>query len=116
MGKKLLLEDIDDALKLSANDKAPSLDGICDEIWKLLHAHYKNAWAHQKPAFIIVQTLIWVYNDIETHGMARNTRFSESWMCPLYLKNDQSQMANYHPISLLNTDYKVMTKAVLVDL
>ncbi|KAJ3805255.1 hypothetical protein F5876DRAFT_52140 [Lentinula aff. lateritia] len=84
MGKKLSLEDIDNALKLFANYKAPSLDGICYKIWKLLYARYKNARAHQKPAFNIVQTLTRVYNDIETHGMAQNTRFSESWMCPLY--------------------------------
>lgn len=37
-------------------------------------------------------------------------------MCPLYKKNDKAQMANYRPISLLNTDYKIMTKALTIKL
>ncbi|KAJ3803759.1 hypothetical protein F5876DRAFT_54159, partial [Lentinula aff. lateritia] len=39
----LTLANVQDALKLSANQKAPGLDGICYEIWKIIHARYKNA-------------------------------------------------------------------------
>ncbi|KAJ3914954.1 hypothetical protein F5877DRAFT_49475, partial [Lentinula edodes] len=66
------------ALKLSANQKAPGLDGICYEIWKIIHAKYKNATAYNKEAFNIVKVLQRVYNDIETHGMAEGTKLSES--------------------------------------
>ncbi|KAJ3804206.1 hypothetical protein F5876DRAFT_53672 [Lentinula aff. lateritia] len=79
--KRLTLANVDEALRLSANYKAPGLDGICYEIWKLINARFKNAEAHQKR-----DVLQWVYNDIEIYGMTTGTGFSESWMCPLYKK------------------------------
>ena len=33
-------------------------------------------------------------------------------MCPLYKKGDCNNIANYRPITVLNTDYKIMTKAL----
>lgn len=109
-------EDVARALKLSANDKAPGLNGISYEVWKLIDGRYKNAKAHEKEEFNIVRTLRKVYNDIELNGMVPGTGFSESWMCPLYKKNDRAEIPNYRPISLLNSDYKIMTKALTIKL
>lgn len=109
-------EDIEQALRLSANYKAPGLNGIRYEIWKVINGRYQNAKAHQKEAFNIIVTLRRVYNDIEKNGLMAHSRFSESWMCPLYKKNDRAEIANYQPISLLNSDYKIMTKALTIKL
>ena len=38
------------------------------------------------------------------------------WMYPLYKKKDRRKIENYHPITLLNSDYKVFTKALAVCL
>lgn len=37
-------------------------------------------------------------------------------MCPIYKKKDRTRIENYRPITLLNTDYKTMTKALASQL
>ena len=37
-------------------------------------------------------------------------------MCPLYKKKDRWDIANYHPITLLNSDYKLYTKILAMRL
>jgi hypothetical protein len=114
--RKLTREDVAEALKLSANDRAPGEDGIMYEIWKTLDSRFITLEKEGKPAFDILEALCMVYNDIQTHGMMKNTGFSKSWMAPFYKKNDRADIANYRPISLLNTDYKIMTKALTIKL
>jgi hypothetical protein len=41
---------------------------------------------------------------------------AEGWMCPLYNKKDKQEVENYCPITLLNTDYKIYTKALSIKL
>ncbi|KAK7007352.1 Endonuclease/exonuclease/phosphatase, partial [Favolaschia claudopus] len=114
--KRLTLEDVRDALRKSANFKAPGLNGITYEVWKILDQRYESAKANDKRAFNILRVLLRVYNDIEKYGVVKGTKFAESWMCPLYKKNDKADIANYRPISLLNTDYKIFTKALTIKL
>ncbi|KAJ7620572.1 hypothetical protein DFH06DRAFT_1010723, partial [Mycena polygramma] len=113
---RLTLEDVRHALRKSANNKAPGLDGITYEVWKILDQRYESFKAENKPAFDVLGTMHKVYNDIEKFGMVKGTGFSQSWMCPLYKKNDRAEIANYRPISLLNTDYKIFTKALTIKL
>ncbi|KAJ7667711.1 Endonuclease/exonuclease/phosphatase, partial [Mycena polygramma] len=114
--RKLTRLDVKNALKLSANKKAPGLDGITYEVWKVLDSRYETAISLEKSALDVLGALLTTYNDIETHGMVPGLRFAESWMCPLYKKNDKADIANYRPISLLNTDYKIFTKALTIKL
>jgi hypothetical protein len=60
----------------------------------------------------IIKVLTWVYNDIEEYGMVKGTEFSLGWMCPLFEKKDQTDIVNYQPITVLNSDYKIFTKVL----
>ncbi|KAK7007330.1 hypothetical protein R3P38DRAFT_2553515, partial [Favolaschia claudopus] len=69
--KKLTLEDVRYALRKSANFKAPGLNGITYEVWKILDQRYESAKANDKRAFNILRVLLRVYNDIEKYGVVK---------------------------------------------
>jgi hypothetical protein len=50
------------------------------------------------------------------NGVDTRTNFSLGWMCPIYKKKDPTDISNYCPITLLNTDYKLLTKALALQL
>jgi hypothetical protein len=37
-------------------------------------------------------------------------------MCPIYKKGEKTEIANYRPITILNTDYKLFTKSIQAKL
>jgi ribonuclease HI/exonuclease III len=111
--EELLSEDqVLEALKHSDNDKAAGLDGTIYELYKILNERYHEDKRCNRPAFNIIAVLTSVFNDIELQGVASGTQFSEGWMCPTYKKNERSEIANYRPITILNADYKLFTKAL----
>ncbi|KAJ3964453.1 hypothetical protein EV361DRAFT_978397 [Lentinula raphanica] len=57
LGTKLTNKDVEGALHLSANHKAPGLNGISYEVWKTVHSRFTNAAAHNTRSFNIVETL-----------------------------------------------------------
>ncbi|KAJ7027443.1 hypothetical protein C8F04DRAFT_965192 [Mycena alexandri] len=76
--KRLTLDDVRNALRQSANFKAPGLDGITYEVWKILNSRYETALKDEKPAFDIIGAMHKVYNNIEINGMVKGTGFSQS--------------------------------------
>ncbi|KAK4509343.1 Sterol O-acyltransferase 2 (Sterol-ester synthase 2) [Mucor velutinosus] len=93
--------ELDDLLfecKRSPKFASPGSDGIPYQLLRLILKF--------PPLHSLVTT---VYNDALTKGI-----FPASWnvslMTILYKKNDPNDMANYRPISLCNTDYKLLTR------
>jgi len=48
--------------------------------------------------------------------MDEHTDFTIGWMCPLFKKKDTTDIRNYRPITVLNTDYKLLTKVLALHL
>ncbi|PPQ71498.1 hypothetical protein CVT26_011265, partial [Gymnopilus dilepis] len=109
-------EEVRKALKDLPDGKAPGPDGIPHELWKLLHQrHMSDEKAHLE-SFNVVKILTRIYNDIERHGIDPATSFSKGWMCPIYKKGDKTKISNYRPITVLNSDYKIMTRTLTTRL
>ncbi|KAJ7349252.1 hypothetical protein DFH08DRAFT_619671, partial [Mycena albidolilacea] len=73
---KLTLKDIQYVVRKSASYKAPGLDGIPYELWRILEQRNESRKAEDKRGFDIVGVLHRLYNDIETHGIVKGTGFS----------------------------------------
>ena len=110
-------EEVVTAMMDSANDKAAGLDGIPIELWKLLHQQYNSADEKEQHKYCnIASVLTKIFKNISEKGIAAGTNFNEGWMCPIYKKKEADNVANYRPITILNTDYKIFTKAIATRL
>ena len=116
MNTRITEVQINDALHLSKNKSTTSMDGCPYELWKILKERHDQDTERQKPTFNIAQTLTEIFNNIQCHGVDESTDFALGWMCPIYKKKDQTDISNYRPITLLNTDYKLLTKVLAIQL
>ena len=109
-------DDLVRALNGSKIGTAAGPDGIPYELWKHLHSKYKTDLEHKKPTFDILNCMLKVLQDVQQYGVDQRTQFSLGWLCPIYKKKEKDQIKNYRPITLLNTDYKLLTKALSTQL
>jgi ribonuclease HI/exonuclease III len=98
------------------NKTATGMDGCPYELWKALEHLHQEKSNEGKPSFDITQTLTRVFQDIQSHGLEENSSFALGWMSPIYKKKDRAEISNYRPITLLNTDYKLLTKVLALQL
>jgi ribonuclease HI len=110
MGRAISRDEVLEAIMSSKNEKAPGLDRIPIEVWKMMVKSNKATAQEEESTVDIARCMATVFNDIEENGISEGTRFSEGWMCPIYKKKDRQDITNYRPITVLNTDYKIMTK------
>jgi len=110
----LTSEHVEKALQLTKNGSVTGMDGCPYELWKTLNAHFVKAKKSNKAGFDIIETLTRVFKDIQEHGVNERSEFTNGWMCPIYKKKDPTEISNYRPITLLNMDYKLMTKVLAI--
>lgn len=102
-------EEIREALKKAENGKAPGKDGIPYEFYKSWKEPDNEYEKKTEPD--IIGILQMVYNDIERNGLKERS-FNDGAMCLIFKKKDRLQIENYRPITLTNTDYKILTKTI----
>ena len=115
LGSKVTRPEVVEALRKSAPGKATGVDGIPYEFWTALDAQWRRDEGAEN-SFDCLALLSLVYSDVETYGTSPNAGFADGWMCPLYKKKDRREIANYRPITLLNSDYKIYTKILAMRL
>lgn len=124
MSTSITRKEVKAAIEDLPNRKAAGLDGILQEVWKSLLSTMKSERdtendneednrEDREPTFDVANYLTILYNDIEDHGMVPDTNFVEGWLCPIYKKGDRTNIGNYRPITILNTDYKIYTKTIV---
>ena len=116
LARKIEPEEVRKAIKDLPDGKAAGIDGLPHEFWKKLIDQHDNNEKDKRPSFDALLLLTCLYNDIEQEGMVEGTAFSKGWMCPIYKKSDRTEVANYRPITVLNTDYKILTRTLTTRL
>lgn len=87
-----------EALKLMKNNKSPEIDGLTTNFYK----HFWNLFGTE---------LTTIYNHAFTTGTLSVTQ-CHGLITLLYKKGDRSRLKNRRPITLLTTDYTILTKAL----
>ena len=116
MNSKITEEQVNEALKLSKDGTATGLDGCPYELWRSLKKQHDKLKHRSTPSFDITKALTYLFRDIQEYGIDNRTNFNSGWMCPLFKKKDPTEIKNYRPITLLNTDYKILTKVLAIQL
>ena len=107
---------VEKAIKLSKTGSSTEINGCLYELWKALTEQHQMKIQKCKPSFNVVKTMTMIFQDIQTNRIHDNAEFTLGWMCPLYKRKDKTEISNYQPITLLNTDYKLLTKVLALQL
>ena len=97
---RIKLDDVTEAIRKTANNKSPGPDGLPGEFYRAYE-------------MIIAQPL----KDAITESQKTNKlppSMLEGDISLIYKKKDPKDIRNYRPITLLNVDYKILTK-ILAD-
>ena len=116
MSWKVTEGQVSEALHCTKDGTATGLDGCPYKLWKALEKRHNKLRHKDAPSFDVIKVLTYLFQDIQEHGVDDRTEFMTGWMCPLFKKKDPTDIRNYRPITLLNTDYKILTKVLAIQL
>jgi hypothetical protein len=94
----LTIEELEDALKSMGNDKAPGPDELSPVFYKMF-------------SDVTLPLILNTFNEAFDRDVF-SAELAEGQIVLLYKKDDSTLMKNYCLITLLNVDYKIVTKAL----
>ena len=98
LDKDINLDELSKALYKMKNNKSPGQDGICVEFYKVYWNDVKND---------VLEVFV--------HGLNNKQLAYSQYMAViklLYKKGNRQDIRNWRPISLLNVDFKILSKAL----
>ncbi|KAF5337639.1 hypothetical protein D9757_015092 [Collybiopsis confluens] len=116
MAQNIKKTEIDEVIRISKKGKAAGIDGLPTELYQMLQNLHKDKVNPGDKIPNIVEVLTSVFNEIEKFGTVPKTEFTEGWMRPIYKKKERNNIATYRPITVLNFDYNIFTKALTIRL
>ena len=95
-------DEITQAVSQTLNDRSPGTDGLTYEF-------YKSFWQ------LLGKDLVKVFNhSFENKELPESQKYG--LLTLLFKKGERALLSNWRPVSLLNTDYKILAKALSVRL
>ncbi|KAG8916151.1 hypothetical protein FRC01_003327, partial [Tulasnella sp. 417] len=107
----LKTEEARKAIKGAQNGKAPGKDGIPYEFYKYWVKHLEENKDEDTKIPDIARILTRAWNEVSEDQPAPE-EYVQGLMFLLHKKKERDKIQNYRPITLLNSDYKLQTKAM----
>ena len=98
IGKFINSEEIEKNIHSLSNNKSPGSDGLTVEFYKIFSK-------------MLCEDMAEVFNNAYLKGEIAND-ITEGIITLIYKKNDPKLLQNWRPISLLNVDYKILSKVL----
>ena len=96
IGQPITQQELLLSIKEAKKGKSPGLDGLSVEFYTTFFPEIKT---------LLLAALNFLYNN----GIP-NTEIAEGAITLIHKKGDRKKISNYRPITLLNTDYKILSK------
>lgn len=111
MSEKLSRDEAVKAIKAAQPGKSPGKDGIPHEFYKYWVNRFETKKEDEPAVPDVAMILAKVWNTVAgPQGAPKD--YVEGLMFLLYKKKERDRIGNYRPITLLNSDYKLQTKAL----
>lgn len=110
-GENVTLQEVKDASKCQPPGSAPGVDGLPAGVWRLVDPGEKLLQPAERTGGVFRPLLSRLFTAIARERCVP-LGFLDGAVVVLFKKGDVLDISNYRPITLLNTDYKLLAKVL----